>query len=527
MDERWDKFISLLAALGLLAFLAVFAVLNFRYGQVFCDGDVYTDMALAREIWRQKTLFPSNWIFGNQYYVVATPVLAALFYGLTGSMNLSMSLATTAMGLLVLLSLAWMLRPFVRRRSHRLLSLLMLCAAAMGTRLLLEPEGQLFFVMASYYACYLITLFLVFGDYVRAMQTPEKARPLALSLTLLLCFATGMHSLRQTAVMVLPLLALELLALLLRLARREPAFPHARRGAMLRCLCYTIANLLGNALIRLMHIPAHSIYGSVASASDSLYERLHNLWAAWRGISGLDAACFGEARLFFALFFLFQLLCVAYAALIVLRRLREGVDALARLWLLSLISLGGTFLTGLLIQIQMREIYLFVWYPLVTLSLLLALERGLPLRRWLALAAVILCLGNLSASYGSTLRYAREEDAALAPQRRFCADALEAGIEYVYGDWLFLPRYLYPSDGALTGGFWDGMPYLIRRSINRQDIYREEDNARALYLISPLLREYNLRCAEEQGAEFELFGEYGECLVFKSARQIMQPRPED
>ena len=164
MDERRDKFISLLAALALLAFLAVFAVLNFRYEQVFCDGDVYTDMALSREIWRQKSLFPSNWIFGNQYYVVATPVLAALFYGLTGSMNLAMGLATTVMGLLVLLSLDWMLRPFVRRRGHRLIALLMLCAAAMGTRLLLEPEGQLFFVMASYYACYLITLFLVFGD---------------------------------------------------------------------------------------------------------------------------------------------------------------------------------------------------------------------------------------------------------------------------------------------------------------------------------------------------------------------------
>ena len=69
MDERRDKFISLLAALALLAFLAVFAVLNFRYEQVFCDGDVYTDMALSREIWRQKSLFPSNWIFGNQYYI--------------------------------------------------------------------------------------------------------------------------------------------------------------------------------------------------------------------------------------------------------------------------------------------------------------------------------------------------------------------------------------------------------------------------------------------------------------------------
>ena len=490
MDERGDKFISLCAALALLAFLAVFAVLNFRYGQVFCDGDVYTDMALAREIWRQKSLFPSNWIFGNQYYVVATPVLAALFYGLTGSMNLSMSLATTVMGLLVLLSLEWMLSPFLRRRSHRLLALLMLCAAAMGTRLLLEPEGQLFFVMASYYACYLITLFLVFGDYARSLQTPEKARPLALSLALLLCFATGMHSLRQTAVMVLPLLALELLALLLRLVRRQEAFPHARRSAMLRCLCYTLANLLGSILMHLMQIPSRSIYGSVASASDSLPERLHSLWAAWRGI-------------------------------------REGLDGLARLWLLCLISLGGTFLTGLLIQIQMREIYLFVWYPLVMLSLLMLLETEFSLRRLLALGALLLCLGNLLFSYGSTLRYARETDEDMLPYRQFCKDAEAAGITYVYGGWEFTPHCVVWSDGALTAGFWGDIPFWVRESINRLDIYEEADNDTALYLFGPWTREYYLQCAEDLGGELTLFGEYGSCIAYRSQKQLMYFAPSD
>ena len=521
MNKRSDKFISLLAVLGLLSFLAVFAVLNFRYLCVFCDGDVYTDMELAREIWRQKSLFPPNWIYGNQYYVVATPVLAALFYGLTGSMNLSMSLATTVMGLLALLSFAWMLRPFVRCRSHRLVALLLLCGAAMGTRLLLEPEGQLFFVLASYYACYLITLFLVFGDYARALQRPEKARPLLLSLTLLLCFATGMQSLRQTAVMVLPLLALELLALLQRLRRKQGFFPHARRSAMLRCVCYTIANLLGNVLMRLMKIPSRSIYDRVASASETLPERLHSLWAAWRGISGMDAASFGEARLFFTLFFLLQLLCVFFAAVMVLKKLKSGLDGLSRLWLLCLISLGGTLLAGLLIRIQMREIYLFVWYPLVALSLPLLLERDLPIRSYLALGAILLCLGNLVFSYGSSLQYAREKDEEMLPYRQFCEDAEAAGIRFVYGSWEFVPRCIVWSDGAITGGFWGDVPFWVRESINRLDIYSEEDNDDALYLIGPWDREYHMRCAEELGAELELFGEYGVCVAYRSQKQLM------
>ena len=78
MPDRRDKFISLFAALVLLGFLAVFALLNFRCLPVFCDGDIYTDMSLSRLMWEQKTLFPEGWIFGNQVYVIATPVWAAL-----------------------------------------------------------------------------------------------------------------------------------------------------------------------------------------------------------------------------------------------------------------------------------------------------------------------------------------------------------------------------------------------------------------------------------------------------------------
>ena len=69
--------------LCLAAFLGVFALINFCYLPHFIDGDIFEDMQLAREIWRQRRLFPSNWIYGNQYYTIATPVMAALFYDVT------------------------------------------------------------------------------------------------------------------------------------------------------------------------------------------------------------------------------------------------------------------------------------------------------------------------------------------------------------------------------------------------------------------------------------------------------------
>ena len=517
MPDRRDKFISLFAALVLLGFLAVFALLNFRCLPVFCDGDIYTDMSLSRLMWEQKTLFPEGWIFGNQVYVIATPVLASLFYGLTGSLNLAMALATTLMGLLLLGSLAWMLRPFIPQRGTRLCTLLLFTAAPMGVRLLLEPEGQLFFVLASYYACYLITLFIVFGDYVRALDLPGRRRLPALVLALALSFATGMQSPRQTAVMVLPLLALEGFALLRRLFLREPVLPTARRRALRRVLAYSAANLLGLLALRVLPVPCHSIY---EAPEGGLAGRLHPLWAALRGISGLDAALGGEGAWFFLLFFAAQLCCVLLAALAVLRSLKRGVDGLGRLWLLCLISLGGTLLAGLLLPLKMREIYLFVWIPFVGLSGALTLRLLPKARTLLALLLCVLCLGNLALSYGSSLRYAREADTEA--QRAFVHDAEAAGIRTVYGDWFSLPGFAVWSDGALRCGFWDEVTLQPLDYLNLQDIYSEADNDDALYLMAPWYEPSFLALAGEYGAELELFGQYGRTLVYRADRQLMR-----
>ena len=105
LNKKQERTFSLIIILVLLAYFAVFAIVNFIGFAYFCNADMYADTLVARLMWEQKTLFPSNFVFGNQYYVIATPVFAALFYGLTGSMNTSMALATTLMSLLIALSL--------------------------------------------------------------------------------------------------------------------------------------------------------------------------------------------------------------------------------------------------------------------------------------------------------------------------------------------------------------------------------------------------------------------------------------
>jgi len=85
----------------------------------------------------------------QSYYVVATPVLSALFYGLTGSINIGMALATTVMTATILACVYWLLRPF-GGRLFALTGLTALVSSILAMNLGSKEEAQLLFVLASY-----------------------------------------------------------------------------------------------------------------------------------------------------------------------------------------------------------------------------------------------------------------------------------------------------------------------------------------------------------------------------------------
>ena len=210
-EQNVKRLLLLLIAAAGLAYLVVFTTLDMVGFARLSTSDIYEDTLVARLMWEQKTLFPPSFLFGNQFYVVATPVLAALFYGLTGSMNNGMSLATLVMSVLLMLSMNWMLKPFVKDRLAHFAALLLFAASCFGPSTARREDGaQLFFVLCSYYACYLICAFVVLGDYARS-RSDARLRPGALCLALFLCFCTGMQSVRQTCVTILPLLCVEAL----------------------------------------------------------------------------------------------------------------------------------------------------------------------------------------------------------------------------------------------------------------------------------------------------------------------------
>ena len=420
-----------------LFFLAIVWV-NFHSGPWY-SFDMYADAYLARLMAEQRTLFPENWVFGNQYYVIATPVVAAFFYALCHNTVLAMSLASSLMTLLVLGSFVWCCRPFLSRRALAVGFFCLIGAVILADSAGTSPFGlQIFYTMASYYACYLWGILFHLGIYLRLREGRRVSSPLLL-LALLTDLAFGMQSLRETLALNIPLLLLELWNLCTRgRERRSTVFVLLSLGF----------NLAGTRLIRLFAIHSSPIIEPVRLSFSPavLSQRLSACLTGLFEISGLRYWYeSGSRRVLFlpALFFWL----VVIAALVLLLRRRDRSPG-ARLLLFSFVSLMCVCGVGVFL-FRTRAIYYFVWFLLVSLCfsyLADALPDGRLSR--LLLTGLLLCgaLSFLFHFYPDYRKYPRYRDF----YTRIADELCEAGVDTLYLDFLTQPSLAACSDDRLV-----------------------------------------------------------------------------
>ena len=108
--RKSEQIFSVILTVLLLAFLGLVFYVNLSCNPEYYDGDIYADIEYAKQAWKAKSLFPQNWVFGNQTYVVATPALAAIIYGIINNAVLAMGIASCIMTVLLVLTYDWMLK---------------------------------------------------------------------------------------------------------------------------------------------------------------------------------------------------------------------------------------------------------------------------------------------------------------------------------------------------------------------------------------------------------------------------------
>ena len=522
MRNKTEKIFSIILTVLLFAFVGMVFYVNLSCNPEFYDGDIYNDINYAKEAWKARSIFPKDWIFGNQTYVVATPVLAALFYGLIGNGFTAMAIASCIMTVLILLTYEWMTRTLFSYNERMAGFLFMIGFLLLKAHVATSQQGiQAFFTMASYYACYLINAFIVYGCYVRIRQGKFTAKHIVIAVIgVALSFGTGMQSLRQTAVMALPLVACEILLIIIYSVKDKK---FAVSYSTLFSAIVFISNIAGLVAMKFIEINQNSIYGTTALVK-SFKEFGKKLFYNIEYVAltfGLDAL---ELRIRLAVSVLFLVIILIGFILCVKDFFKNKCTDQGRFVLVMLLTLGcvSVFAAGILTDVVNRALYFFMIYPLLAVCVSYIIIKSEKKRNaFLSIIAVFAAGMIVFRTVGAVGEIKKGKDES-STAHQIAKYMLDNGYDTIYS--------VFGLSGVMDGAenvvvaSGDTINLVQYKRVDRskpmrpveylcvKDGYKRWDNSKSLYLLRDYELPYAEKFAEEFGIEMTEKAQFGEGL---------------
>lgn len=459
-------------------------------GKLWYSMDMYADAYVARLMSEQKTLFPENWIFGNQYYVIATPVISALFYGVIKDSFLSMAFASTVMLVVTIILFTWCFRGGVSNTGTVIGLFCITGGIILGNNASEYVNGfQCLYTMCSYYACYLIGILLQVGIYLRILS--EKRVSLGLIvLSAVVGISLGMQSPREMLILNIPLVFLELVNITLdrRQVKTIEEVINKHKWAIAYVIGMLISNGVGMLWINQLNIAHHSIIQmrGIELNPVAIWENAKSCGQDLLRITGLSFAGngFKWIPLFVAAVFVFS--TVVLSLLLIIMRKDRGW--LANIILFSVISIMCVFGAGVLV-IKTRAVYYFVWYLLSSAASVYVFETIGEKKRYFILS-MVLCVGMLNYIFNflpDLIDYKEKE----VLYRTVANTLVDDGIDCMYVDIHTSPRIpLYSHDRIVSGTFLydyeEENGYMLKalEYLKPTDIFEERDNDTAVICLS-------------------------------------------
>ena len=476
--------------------------INFSKNPSYYCTDMYSDMMYAVEVWNQKTIFPEGWVFGNQLYVVATPVLAALCYGFIQDPCIAMGMASTVMGLCVIVSFYWMVKPLFKRFCERLLAVTSLVSVVlvMGDPVYDLNGWQLFFTMCSYYACYAITAFLVFGCYLRSDRKWNSRFFLMFAIACAFSFGTGIQSLRQTAVMTVPLLVVEMMRILSsRIRKNEYCYKSTLIAGVL-----LLFNLIGVAFSKIQAVEKNEVFG-MPSVNMS-FSFLKEIVPSSKTPFYLFSSFWHIAMI------LFVIVCI-YSVITILCRKNWVQHNLLLSVLLCIISTVVVWAVDIFTAMAIREIYYFMLFPMTAIGVAWLYSKLNDRFYFLPVIAAVLLLAHCTQIL---LPYMQKTEENKDPFWDISSYLEEQGITTVYSHWNLGEKIAIASDFRIQVGFWNSRrdPYNSVKYICNPDIFDTDFRECAYVVRGEDVFERSKEAAEKRGIEIQLLNYFPALDVF-------------
>ena len=203
------KYPAVLLAACLAAVMGTYIFLNvFRYTAQM-DSDIGAEALNARAIWEHQSIVPEEFYPSTETRILNVNLLGALFYGMTGNMNLSMGIACSMMMLL----LAGLYGRLMKKLGFGFVP------AAAGLLLLLVIPGamhhaQILYLYAVYYAIHCILMLMTLMIWLNVIHEAKGWQWQALAAAVLAA-VISLSGLRAALICYAPLAAVELVRLAL------------------------------------------------------------------------------------------------------------------------------------------------------------------------------------------------------------------------------------------------------------------------------------------------------------------------
>lgn len=198
-----EKILNVILIILIIFMGFIFVFVNLMRYKLGLNADIASEGLLAKVIWESKEWIPSEWYFSTEARLISVANCAALFYGMTKNICLSMGLAVIVAGMFVLAGLWYLGKELSFTLTQKLLMILSV--------MILPNNGvmlELIFVRAGHYAFHIGLYFFTLAIYLKMLKK-VKVRKLEIVINLLLHLVIGIQGSRGILMITGPLLAVE------------------------------------------------------------------------------------------------------------------------------------------------------------------------------------------------------------------------------------------------------------------------------------------------------------------------------
>ncbi|MCR4901333.1 MAG: hypothetical protein K6A23_00625 [Butyrivibrio sp.] len=211
MRGKFLSRIEILVVSALLLFvIAVFCSANLFHYLNYMESDVGGDAVLAKVIVESGIKVPDTWASSTELRTVSASNLAAVFYLITGNMNLSMGIACSVL----LLCLTLVMICFYAKLGMEPLAVAMAVLVPYVLSGYVHEALEMFALYACYYSPHIIALFLCGILYICAKDKENNKKYLYYGFILVISFLIGTQGMRGALMAFIPIAVVEFAALM-------------------------------------------------------------------------------------------------------------------------------------------------------------------------------------------------------------------------------------------------------------------------------------------------------------------------